>query len=454
MFSYTKSLASFIARTNFNDLPKSIVKLAKLAILDFLGVCLAGCNTDVGKKVISFAKELGPQKEATIIGSVKVSAPAAAIANGFLGKIIEMEDGHRMIPGHLSITVIPASLSLAEREKVDGKKLITSIVLGYETSIRIAMAAGHARHPYPFKDACFLPYNTSGTLGAAVAASKILGLSEREVANALGIAAVYSPMFLWRQRWFGKDWALGSGLAALNGMLAAMAARNGFEGPEEVMEGPDGFCHIIAQDKDSVELNKLIEGLGKNFEMANMHFKPHAACRYTHAAIDATLSLVREYDIHAEDVVKVVVKTSSEGALRGQVAKSLYEAQFSIPFVVATAILKRRVSVDEYTAENLQDPKLLELMEKVKVTADPSLNTYIWPAIVEIETKDGRRYSQRVNFPKGEPEAPMSEEELQHKFRYLARRLLNDERVEKIIETVSALEDLTDVGDLMSLVLA
>ena len=445
-------LAVFARNLEYVDLPKAVVEQAKRCLLDTIGVTLAGSKTDTGKTFISLAREWSGIEEATIIGDgARVPSPNAALVNGTVGHVHELDDGHRFALGHPGVTSIPAAIAVAEKVAANGRELITATVLGYDVFVRIAKSVNPSHRSRGFHTT-----GTCGTFGAAAAAGKILGLDEKEMVNAIGIAGVQAAGLMEVMRGESQIKPLNAGRAAHNGSLAALLAERGVTAPRTILEGDDGFCKAYS---DKYATKRIVEELGENYSIMGIYVKLHAACRHAHPAIDCALHLVREHTLTPEEVERVVVKTYTAAyRLTGTEyePKTASTAKFSIPYCLATALTYGRVGLDEFTMDKIGDEGLLKLARRVAVQVDPEIDKLAPDkrgASVELFIKGGGRYKWMVDNPRGEPEKPVSNKELRDKFKTLVNPVLGSDKASKIINTVNRLEKMKNVKDLTRLLL-
>jgi len=442
----TESLARFIVDTRFDDLPTSAVNAARLCFLDWLGSAYAGCSAEPCQILSHVIRELGGTPEATVIGSGRrTSCTHAAMANAAFSHAVEMDDLDRGSIYHPAAPIMPAALAIAERENKNGAEFVRAIILAYETSIRIGEAVNPSHYQY------WHTTGTVGTFGAAVAAAVLLNLSFEQTVWALGSAGTQAAG-LWE---FLTDGAMSKQLhpakAALNGILGALLARRGFTAATRILEGEKGFCHATAREFD---LEKITDGLTSRMstcKISQVSFKQHASCRHTHSAIDATLSLVKEHQIPPEDIKSVTVKIyrGAMDLLGNLAANTPYAAKFNLPYCVAIAAIYHSVGPDRFTDEYLTDEKVRDLMNRVKLEVDPNLDKFYpekWPAVVEMVTSGGNKLVNRVDYPKGDPENPLSQDELCVKFRALAAPSIGQEQIEKHITDTLRLEEIDNMA--------
>jgi 2-methylcitrate dehydratase PrpD len=344
--------------------------------------------------------------------------------------------------------VIPAALSLAEKSGADGKRLITAIVSGYEADIRIGEAVGPSHYNYWHNT------GTCGAFGAAAASGNILGLNRDQMANALGSAGTQTSG-LWQfmaEKAMSKH--LHPGRAASTGVISALLAKHGFTGSTTILEGDRGFFKATSSDSDPT---KITEGLGEKYKILETSFKPHASCRHTHSPVDAAL-IIRERDkIESDDIESVRIGTYPDTLKIAGIEdpKKPYEAKFSLKYCVSTALLRGKLGLEEFNESLLREPRIRDLMKKCEVKISPALSGMYpakWPAEIEMITKTGKRYRANVDYPLGDPENPVSREKLVDKFRSLAGGVFSKEKVERIIEIIFRLDEVSDIRQLTKLI--
>jgi len=284
-----------------------------------------------------------------------------------------------------------------------------------------------------------------------------MGLDADQIANAIGISGCHNVSL--GGVWYGMvtmTKQILNAFSAQSGVVAAQLAEKGFTGPTRVIEGEKGFCEAVAGECD---LSKLTAYLGKEYKIVDSWIKIHSCCLRSHTAIDATLALVKEHNLTAEDVKKVRVKTYKiaveevSGPSKYK-PSSMEEAQFSMPYCLATAIRYRNVGPHQFKQDDINNQDILDLASKVVVEADPGLES-LYPdklsAVVEIETKQGSKFSCQVNYQKGHSRNPITDKELQEKFRDLASKLMEEKHTRDIIDLVYNVEKIGDVNELTKL---
>jgi 2-methylcitrate dehydratase PrpD len=442
----TRELVAYCHRIRYEDLSPKVVDMAKYLALDFLGVAARGSLVDSTKAMYGFVHDMDLRPKVGIIIGTPMKAPHqyAALANGTSAHSLELDDVVNEASLHAGVAVFPATMAACEMVDADGTKFIEGAVLGYEVMIRLGKALNPTAH---YKQG-FHPTGTCGAFAAAIAASKILGLGEEGMLNAIGIVGSQtagSMEFLAEGAWTKR---MHPGWAAHNGIIAALLARKGFKGPSTILEGRDGFLHAYSPSSD---VRQITEDLGDSFQIMRTSIKPHACCRYKQAPIDGILSIMKQNDLKATDVEQVslgILKTGFPIIVEPHETKynpkSVVDAQFSMPFGAAVSALYGRAFLEEYTLENVQSREIRDFMSKVKCVEDPDLDREFpkkWPASVKITVKGGREYSARVEYPKGDPENPLSWEELIEKFKHLTAPVFKARRQEDIIDRTRSLEE-------------
>lgn len=452
----TSELIGFVCKTRFEDLPPDVIRRAKMRILDTLGGIIFSSDLPWSKIVSSLMQEFKSQGKATIVGSgVKTSAPAAALANGTMGHGFELDDVHEGAQSHPGGVVIPAALSIGEQESVDGRNFLTAVIMGYEVMCRVGMGVGAKAHMVKG----FHPTGTSGNYGAAAAAGKILGLSEAKMIDALGICgSTCSGIMQFTQDSTGGGEMikrLHGGWAAQSGVLASLLAKNGFRGPCDIVGGKYGFCNVFS---DRPEISLTNQGLGTIYEIMNVGTKPYPCCTTMHSTVDGIAKLRDEFGLKGDEIEEIQVG----GGEKLVAFSSIYEidsamaGQYSIPYVVALTLMGdikdpknfKKVSDDE------EGRKIKELIKRTKLFVDEELDK-MFPKIegskITIKLKNGKSISTKVLQAKGNPNNPMSSEEICEKFLVVTQNKIAAAKRRQIIDTVNQLEKVPNISDLTKL---
>ena len=453
----TRELVEFCDGVKYENLPPEVVDRVKYHFLDFVGIASRGSLVESSQTVRSLIRDIGLSSEgAVIIGTDMRAAPEyAALANGAAAHSLELDDLHNESSLHPSVAVFPAALAAGAISNCDGKRFIEGVTVGYEVMTRL----GKALNPGNHYARGFHPTGICGVFGAAAAAAKILGLDVERTINALGIAgsqAAGSMEFLTDGSWTKR---LHAGWAAHSGIIAAMLAEKGFTGPATIIEGRFGFLHSYS---GGAVPDRVVTDLGKPFEITKTSIKSHACCRYKQGSIDGILNVMRENNLKPEEVKQVtlgILKSGfpivAEPAELKYNPKTLVDAQFSMPFGAVVAMIYGRASLSEYTLQNIESAKVKEMMRRVSCVENAELEKVFpkqWPASVELVTEDGRRFSTRVDYPKGDPENPLTWEELISKFDDLTSAIYSTERRRRLVMQVRALEQESSMKGLCQLV--
>lgn len=440
----SKKLAQYSLEMSYDKLPEEVVNFTKLCIVDYFGSAIAG-STKVPVQMISdLVEEMGGDEQANLFTGGKSSVLNAALVNGAASHIVELDDIHKGSIIHAATVVIPAALAVSEWKKLSGKELIAAVVIGYEVCYRIGEAVSPSHYYYWHNTA------TCGTFGAAIAAAKLLGLNEEQMIHALGNAGTQAAG-LWE---FIVDGAmtkqLHPGKAAMNGVMAALLAQKGFTGPQKILEGDRGFFNAMSKGYD---VAKITDGLGKEFKILENSFKVHASCRHTHHAVDLLIEIFKERQPSLQEVESVTVR-SYQVALNitdNDNPKTEYASKFSLQFCSALALLEGSAGLEDFNEVSLKDDEIRKLMKKVQIQVDPQIDAEYprqWGAAVEVVFKNGDTVKKQTDFPKGDPENPVTPAELIEKFHNLAS-VLPEEVRQQMAKNLMELELIENTGDLL-----
>lgn len=448
MAEETATLAGYVAGLKFEDIPHDVAERAKALTLDFLGSAIrARRDAESTPSLLKMLEglSLDGKGDATVFGDNRTWTPvAAALLNGALGHSLDFDDTLSDASLHPSAPVVPAALAVGELVGASGRDVLTAIVAGYEVCCRL----GKALDPTSHYARGFHPTATAGTYGAAAAAAKLFGLSQRQIISAFGVSgsqAAGSLQFLMNGAW-NKRYQVGA--AAMNGVIAATLARNDFVGAIESIEGKHG---LLTGYTDDPHPDRAVAGLGTIFETMKIGVKPYPSCRYTHAALDAIIALRREHNLTPSQIKRVEVGLHRNGiTLTGDAAtkrhpRSIVGGQFSMYFTGAVALDQGSFGWDDY--DRLGDKTIDTLADRFEVVQDDRLEIgrkHPFGARVSITTRDGAH--ERLNAdPSGEPNSFPDAKAMQQKFLTLARPILNG-RAEQLADAILSLERFDRVG--------
>jgi 2-methylcitrate dehydratase PrpD len=440
-------LAHYGAQATLDDMPEIALHGARRALLDWLSALYPGTRIDpCGPLLAAHREELG-HGHCSLPGNGTTAFPAtAAWINGSVSHAVEFDDIFRDAAYHPGCPTIAAALAMAEHLDSDGLALLKAIVVGYEISTRIGVAVQPSHYRY------FHTTGTVGCFGAAAAAAALCAPGDAAVMqHALATAATFASGLQQAFRSDAMTKALHAGNAASVGVRAAQAAAHGLTGVPDILEGPVGFGAALASNPNWA---LALDGLGERYNIAAITVKNHGCCGHTFPAADAVLAL-RDAGLRAADTRAIEVATYQVALdVTGNYAPgTAFEAKFSLPYVVSHALLYGSVRLNAFSEERLADPAIRELMKRVSLAADPVF-TAGFPGMraarVAVTTEQGERYEHFAPYRKGDPEAPLSDAELQAKFTELAEPVIGAARTRALGDAVWAL----DAGKVRALRLA
>ena len=456
MSPLTRTLVQFSHSLSREDLSDEVIRQARYLLLDYLGVTLAGSQTESSQAIYRMLAQSAGTGPCTVIGTAsRTSAEYAALANGTAAHGVELDDTHQAGSIHLGVVMFSTAIALSELlPDLDSDRFFPAVVAGYEVAARLGIAVQPKYH----YELGFHPTATCGVFGAAVTAAKLMGLGEDQMLSAMGIAgsmAAGSLEFLADGAWTKR---LHPGLAAQNGILAARLAAGGFRGPGTILEGRDGF--LSAYSRKPIP-EAVTRDLGQTFEILRTSIKPHACCRYLQSPIDGLIALANTHNIFPEQVERIEVAVLEAGwplvcepRERKYAPSNTVDAQFSMPFGAAVALTDRAAGLDQFSGGRFHSPEIKRLMGKVVMVKDLRIEKNFpveWPAHVQVFLKNGQQFEKFVRYPKGDPENPLNWQELSAKFSSLATRVLPRERCEQINRSVLEIDSAQTLRDFWKL---
>lgn len=440
----SENLADHFTRIAIADIPNKLIADAKTLVADYLGVALAGSQTDSGDIAARFAVETGGKPEATLIGHPgKVPAVHAAFANAIGSHSIELDDVDVLALFHFSPPVVSAALAAAERERATGAEFIAAVALGCEMMARASAATNPS-----LRDRGFHTTPTCGVFGAAVAAGRLLKLSTEQMVSALGMAGaqasgtmeMYGPSMHKR---------FNPGPSARNGVTAAVMAKLGFTAASTIFDGERGFCRAFS---DKFDLGELTRRLGEDFPVY-MEYKPYSCARPIHNAIDCALNIRKELKEPVANISAITMQRHPAWAHYhlNTSPKTYHEAQVSLPYSVAVALIEGAALLPQYQDDKLALPEIQRLSHLVKVVPDASLPRGV-SCLMTLETTSGAVLKSQVDHPRGSIANPMSDEEMSNKVHMLADGVIGRGSVDQLLEKVRGVEHLAAASDIMTFV--
>jgi 2-methylcitrate dehydratase PrpD len=439
----TQTLARKSAALEFDTLPVEAHEVARQCVLDYYGVALAGASDELVRLLLDEMDEAGGAPQASVIAyQARLPALSAALVNGAAGHALDYDDVNMAMPGHPSVAILPALLSLAELKRSSGREVITAFVSGYETACRIGAALQPGHYNLGFHST-----GTVGTFGAAAACARLLGLDGDATAVALGIAGTQAAGLKSQFGTMCKPFHAGK--AAQNGLLAARLAARGFSSSADIVECIQGFASTHGPNF-SPEAALATPEAGLHL-FANL-FKYHAACYLTHAPIECAQRLREEHELVPEAISGITLRlnASCERVCNIPAPVDGLQSKFSLRQTVAMALAGiDTASLGEYSAENARDPVLIRLRELVELDWQDS-----WPQTVsefEIALSDGRHLTARHDA--GIPAADIGDQgrRLAAKFDALVEPVLGLPRARELRETIAGLDHLPDITNLAEL---
>jgi len=449
----TEKFSHFITETKFEDVPAPVILAAKKVMLDCIGITLAGSLEPAGKISIELAREMGGHPQASVVGAgFKTSVLNAALANGVMAHALDFDDGgHANLPLSRSVAVLPALLALGESTGATGREVLLGYIIGFDLISKVSDGLSN-KHHYEWG------WQTTGTvctLGAVAASARILHLSTEETCRALGIGG--SGAGGLRQNNGTMTKPLHAGNAARNGVLAALLAKKGFTGTDEVFEGEFGFCQCFC-GSEGYDLERMTENLGKTYEFVSpgVGIKRYPACMSNHRSLDAVFNVMEAHTFSPEEVEKVECGVTQEviDHLFYLNPQRALEGKFSLQYCVAVALLDGAVGLRQFTDERVRDPAVHAFMEKIQVyehpeTKDVSRKNQF--SEITVHLKNGQTFSDRVHIVRGRPANPLEYGEVMAKYKDCAGMLLPAADVEQLLALVENMETLPDISALMGI---
>ncbi|MER8435949.1 MmgE/PrpD family protein [Mesorhizobium sp. M1312] len=425
--------------SGIGDIEPEPIEKAKAAVLDLVTAAVAGADAEGTIAAHKAASAVWKEGDAAVwFSDRRMSAPGAAFVNSTSASILDMDDGHRAAAGHPGASIIPAVLATAATHRCAPERILTAIVLGYEIAVRVGSS----------RDFASLTTLVSGPwvgYGAAAAAAWLRGLDTQAIEQAIAIAGTTAPNLsaIAYSKVMGNHIKEGIPWATATALVAVELAAAGSTGPVDLLDNESLFNR-----------NQLVDGLGSNWAINGIYFKPYGCCRWAHSAIDAVLWLQSQHGIAAQNIETIEIDTFSWALrLNNEVApRTVESAQYSVPFCVAMALTKGAGALVEVEPPQIADPETLALARDVRLRVDPSFDAMFpqsVPARVRITTRDSSMVRE-VAAPLGEPTNPMDWTALQTKFRTVADRRLDEHCRDRFL---TAFEDMKQ-GRLESLLAA
>jgi len=442
------ALSTYMSAAGTRALPGEAAEQAKHHLLDTLASMISGSELPPGQAALRYIRAHGGKGETTIAGSaLTASATDAALTNGVMAHADETDDSHNASRSHPGCAVVPAALAAGEEFGIDGARLLRAVTLGYDVGTRVVLAMGGAEFSY---QSSFATHSIAGTFGAAAAAACAAGLDARQMRWALDYTAQQSSgIVAWRRDTdhIEKAFVFG-GMPARSGVTSALLVRSGWNGVDDVFSGADNFFQAYAPKAQPA---RLIEKLGERYEIAQTDIKKWTVGSPIQGPLDAVEAIRGKQPFAADQVQRVTVRLAPSVAA---VVDNRDIPDICLQHMIAVMLVDKTVSFQAaHDKPRMQEPAVLRQRAKVNLVRDEELSKALplRVTIVEIDLTDGNRLSERVAAVRGTPRNPMSRAEVIEKARDLIVPILGRETSERLIETVFAVEGMTDLRKLQSL---
>jgi 2-methylcitrate dehydratase PrpD len=449
-------MAENVLKANFEDFEQAMRENAKNRILDLVGCLISGANAPGNLALIELVKSWGGKKEATIlVHGGKAPAIHVAMVNSIMARSYDFEavmafvDGVNF-PSHISGTTVMASLALGEQKNINGKELITALLVGEDLACRLLASTG-----FEFTKVWDF-IGTVNTFAVTAIAGRLLGLTKTQMINAFGIALNQLSGSL-QNIWDGTMcFKLPQGLSARNGIFSAELAKAGWNGPEDAFLSKFGYFNLYTGGCTNPEI--LIRDLGRKY-FTEATFKLYPCCRASHTAVDCALNIANNHKVSIDKIDKIILKVPSrvKNMFVGKPFKlrenPQIEAAFNLRYCVATALLRKSIDLEHFREELIREPKVISLINKITIKENENQASKYY-ASIKIEMKDGKELFNEEDYPKGDPVYnPISINEIREKFmkNVAYSKTVSEENAKRIINLINNLEEVKGIGDLIEL---
>lgn len=447
----TRCLAAYLCGMDVSKFSDHTVDITKMCIEDFIGVAIAGSakkESGIWKEYYS-GKLTAPQASTFQPGFSQMTVEQAAALNAVFGHVMDMDDVHNASITHLAVITVPTAFALGQQLGKSGKEITEAVAAGYEAGARIGEAINPSSYKY---------WHTTGVVGAfaaGVTAAKLLGLDEEQMVNCLGSAGTQAAG-LWEFLASGSmSKVLHTANANLCGLRSAELAKLGFTGAPTILEGDRAFVNALAPEPD---LDSLTKGFGESYRIEENSFKPYACCRHTHSANYCIEKILSAHALDPEEIVSITDDTYSTAVqtTNNPYPENPYAAKFSLQFCIAAAIVLKDLSDRTFTVENINNPAVRALMEKIKVKVNKELDDEFkqdpnqWSHRLTICLKNGETITEQVDYPIGDFKNPFDWEMADRKFRLLTEDMIGEEGVTKLLDRLHRLETIQDINEIFN----
>jgi len=437
----TRTLASYVVKNRWEDIPEDVRHEAKRALINVIGCAIGGSPHPAVTTAIRALSPFSGERTASVVGRPERLDPLhASLMNGISSHVEDYDDTTPKNYSHTSSPVSSALLAYASANRVRGRDFVEAFVLGFEAASRV----GNVVYPAHY-DVGWHMTGTIGVFGAAAGIGKLIGLDEQQMVWALGLAATQSAGL--REMFGSMGKAFHPGRSAQNGYAAALLAQAGFTSGERGIEGPRGFAHVLAASRD---LSKITTRLGVDFDLRENTYKPFPCGIVNHPTIDGAIQIHNEHRPDPASIVAVRLRVAPlvlDLCNQQNITKGL-QGKFSVYHGAAVGLVRGKGGLREYTDDAVNDPAIKRVRELTTATGDPSVTED--QVHVEVELRDGRKLSKFVEQSLGNIHRPLTDKQLEEKFRDQAILVLPAREVESVIQLCWKLDQLDDVGDLVT----
>ena len=438
-------IARYAIEERTRSLPEEIFHHAKRAVIDWFAATAQGSlimpATGLTK---ALSEDVGRGSARLFPSGTPTTLRAAAMINGAASHTVEFDDIYRDALYHPGTSVISTALAAGEAESLTGEEFLRTVIIGYEISTRIAQVMGRAHYEN------WHSTGTNGSFGAAAAAATAFRLNQDQFANSIALAGTMAAGLQQSLRYDSHAKPIHAAHAAESGVLSAQAAACGVKGALDILEGEVGFGAAMSKDCD---WSMATSGLGEDYNITRTTFKKHGCCGHAFAAIDGTLALQNQYNIKLEEIRKIHVHgySATVNTCGKNRHASAYEGRFSVPYLVATALTHGSVGLDAFTDDRLTDPETSSLAKKVSLRVDNEIDAEFpgrRAARVRIEIQDGSVFEHYQPTRRGDPDLPLTNNELEKKFMELSGPVLGERSSIDLLEACKSLDTFNSIREL------
>lgn len=435
----TKTIARFIVETDSSDILPSEYEHAKVAFLDWFAVLMAGKDEPLVLKLISYVELMGGDKQATLLGhGTKTNVSQAALVNGSASHALDYDDSMPSFLGHPSATLFPALVAISEWKEKNGSDFLSAYIIGLKAGVTIGSCAGFEHY-----SAGWHGTSTIGRMASAAACARLLGLDEKQTVYAIGIAGTQASGL---KRVFGtmcKPYHAGK--ASQVGLESALLAKTDFTSAEDILEGSDGFFHVL---KGQVK-EEVVASLGKTWETEKLAQKYHASCHATHSALEAVMEISKREKLtaHAIKSIKIHSSRMAVNIAAKEEPKTGLEGKFSLYYCVANALLRGDTGMQAFTDEKVNDPEIKKVMKKISVVPDPEISQM--EAKVEVETNSNERFQGFSDVFNEIPELEIKKKKVKDKFMDLCVPVFGEKKTLEMMEAFLSFENRENMRELI-----